>query len=159
MLDGNQTAMRKWLLLGIVVAAIAYFAFGGNRVAFAPSDPPAAAAPASDTEGNSIDAAVAAHSHGLEVEGSGKVIRLLPDDTEGSRHQRFIVRLHSGASLLIAHNIDLAPRIAPLSEGDTVSFRGDYEWNPRGGVVHWTHRDPGGRHEAGWIRRDGQVFQ
>ena len=70
-----------------------------------------------------------------------------------------IVRLASGQRILIAHNIDLAPRVSPLREGDTVSFRGEYAWNPKGGVVHWTHHDPGGRHAAGWIRHEGQVFQ
>jgi hypothetical protein len=152
---GNAIAVRTWLFFGGGVAAIAYFALVGGSHPVA-SDAMSAAETASQ---DSIDAAIATRAHGLEVESSGKVVRLLFDDTEGSRHQRFIVRLRSGASLLIAHNIDLAPRIAPLAEGDTVSFRGDYEWNPRGGVVHWTHRDPNGRHEAGWIRHDGQTFQ
>ena len=151
---GKAIAVRMWLLLGAVAVAIAYVALGDIWHPGAPIVTPVAG-----TEDRAIDAAVSAHAHGLEVEGSGQVIRLLPDDTEGSRHQRFIVRLDSGTSLLIAHNIDLAPRVAPLAESDTVSFRGDYEWNPRGGVVHWTHRDPNGRHEAGWIRRDGQLFQ
>ena len=152
---GNTIAVRTGLLLGAVAIAIAYLALGGaSHPSITDATPTVEVA-----DQDSINAAIATHAHGLEVEGSGKVARLLADDTEGSRHQRFIVRLDSGASLLIAHNIDLAPRIAPLAEGDTVSFRGDYEWNSRGGVVHWTHRDPGGRHEAGWIRHDGRVFQ
>jgi hypothetical protein len=59
----------------------------------------------------------------------------------------------------MAHNIDLAPRIADLEEGDTVAFNGVYEWNAKGGIIHWTHRDPGGSHEAGWIRHKGQTYQ
>ncbi|MBA2590746.1 MAG: DUF3465 domain-containing protein, partial [Gammaproteobacteria bacterium] len=68
-------------------------------------------------------------------------------------------RLSSGQTILIAHNIDLAPRVSSLNEGDVVSFSGEYEWNPKGGVVHWTHRDSDGRHSAGWIKHDRQAFQ
>jgi hypothetical protein len=96
---------------------------------------------------------------GQRLETSGIVERVLPDDNSGSRHQRFIVRLASGQTLLIAHNIDLAPRVADLARGDAVSFSGIYETNDKGGVVHWTHRDPSGRHAAGWIEHKGQRYQ
>lgn len=96
---------------------------------------------------------------GEPVEASGVVERVLPDDNSGSRHQRFIVRLASGQTLLIAHNIDIAPRIADLARNDTVSFSGIYETNDKGGVVHWTHHDPSGRHPAGWIEHAGHRYQ
>ncbi len=80
------------------------------------------------------------------MEGQGVVLKLLADDNDGSRHQRFVVALPSGQTLLIAHNIDLAPRIVGLREGDLVSFSGEYKWNPEGGVIHWTHRDQRNRH-------------
>jgi hypothetical protein len=95
----------------------------------------------------------------LQVEAAGRVAKVLQDDTEGSRHQRFIVRLNSGQTVLIAHNMDLAPRIDGLREGDAVSFYGEYEWNNKGGVIHWTHRDPHGQHPAGWIRHNGRIYQ
>ena len=95
----------------------------------------------------------------LQVEGQGTVVRILKDDTEGGRHQRFIVRLASGQTLLIAHNIDVAPRVAGLRNGDTVAFRGVYEWSEEGGTIHWTHLDPDGRHRAGWIHFDGHTYQ
>lgn len=87
----------------------------------------------------------------LWVQASGKVVKLLTDDLKGSRHQRFIVRLDHGQTLLISHNIDLAPRLDNLSTGDIVRFRGEYEWNEKGGVVHWTHHDPSFRRTGGWI--------
>lgn len=83
---------------------------------------------------------------------------MLADDRDGSRHQRFLVSVADQVSVLVAHNVDLAPRV-PLAPGDSVELRGEYEWNDRGGVMHWTHRDPDGRHEAGWIRHDGRLYQ
>ena len=92
----------------------------------------------------------AAIDSGEWVEASGIVIKLLQDDNEGSRHQRFIVDLRNDQTLLIAHNIDLAPRI-PLAVGDRLKFRGMYESNDLGGLVHWTHHDPMGVEDGGFI--------
>ena len=103
--------------------------------------------------------AFAQRARNLQVEGQGVVLKLLADDDDGSRHQRFVVALPSGQTLLIAHNIDLAPRIVGLREGDLVSFSGEYEWNPEGGVIHWTHHDQRNRHPHGWIRHNGNLFQ
>jgi hypothetical protein len=93
------------------------------------------------------------------VKGDGVFQRMLADDNDGSRHQRFVIALASGQTLLIAHNIDLAPRVEGLREGDKVSFSGEYQWNPTGGVIHWTHRDPNGHHPAGWIKHNGKTYQ
>jgi hypothetical protein len=102
--------------------------------------------------------AFADHTIGLEVEGEGTVQKVLADDTSGERHQRFIVELASGQTLLIAHNIDVAPRVPGLEAGDHVSFKGQYEWNAQGGTVHWTHLDPDGSHVAGWIEYRGKRY-
>lgn len=95
----------------------------------------------------------------FQVQGTASVIKLLPDDNNGSRHQRFLVRLSSGQTLLIAHNTSLAARIDDLKEGDSVEFYGEYEWNNKGGVIHWTHRDPKGHHASGWIKHADRTFQ
>lgn len=92
----------------------------------------------------------------LWVEAHGRVTRLLGDDEAGERHQRFVVTLAGGQTVLIAHNLEVAPRV-PLALGDRVGFRGLYEWNEQGGVVHWTHHDPFGEREGGylsWRKRD-----
>ena len=99
------------------------------------------------------------HQSNLQVSGAGTVVKLLADDLKGSRHQRFILKLPSGITILIAHNIDLAPRLNTLRSGDSVSFNGEYEWNDKGGVVHWTHHDPSGRHPNGWLEHKGKRFQ
>ena len=91
--------------------------------------------------------------------GFGKVYRLLPDDNEGTTHQRFLLRLDDGSSLLVAHNTSLAPRLNGLKPGDVVEFCGEFVDNDRGGLVHWTHRDPRGRHAAGWLRHNGKIYE
>jgi len=96
---------------------------------------------------------------GAPMGGDGEVVRVLADDNVGSRHQRFILRLDSGQTLLIAHNIDIAPRIETLKTGDRVAFYGQFEANPEGGVIHWTHHDPEGHHGSGWLKHNGTVYQ
>jgi hypothetical protein len=105
-----------------------------------------------------IDAFHARRSN-IQVQGSGEVVRVLPDDRDGSRHQRIIVAVAPSHTVLIAHNIDLAPRVENPQAGRRIEFNGEYEWNERGGVVHWTHHDPQGRHEAGWVKYGGRLYQ
>lgn len=99
------------------------------------------------------------HRSDFQVQVTATVIKLLADDNRGSRHQRFIVRLNAGQTLLVAHNIDLAARIDSLKEGDSIELYGEYEWSDKGGVMHWTHRDPDGRHVGGWIKHNGKIYQ
>lgn len=117
----------------------------------------------SPAQTNSTDSIIKQAFHNrtsnLQVSGSGVVVSSLPDDLDGSRHQKFILRLSSGQTLLVAHNIDLAPRINSLGRGDRISFNGEYEWNAKGGVLHWTHHDPAGRHESGWLQHEGRKYQ
>ena len=108
---------------------------------------------------SALDEAYARKLSNIWVEGEGTVSKLLSDDNKGSRHQKFLVKISSGKTLLFAHNIDLAPRVEDLKIGDTVTFRGEYVYNPKGGVMHWTHHDPQGRHEAGWIKHNGKQYQ
>lgn len=98
-------------------------------------------------------------SSDIQIQGEGKVSKVLRDDSKGIRHQKFILQTDPEMTVLIAHNIDLAPRLPGLKEGDTVMFYGEYEWTDKGGVVHWTHRDPKGRHPDGWLRYKGQLYQ
>ena len=114
-------------------------------------------APQGATE-SSVVVAERSRAKDISVDASGVVTRLLADDNEGSRHQRFIIQVTTDLTVLIVHNIDLAPRV-PLQVGDSVAVRGDYVWNEQGGLIHWTHHDPDGRHVPGWIEIRGRRYQ
>lgn len=106
-----------------------------------------------------IDKAYSEKRSDVQVQGVGVVVKVLSDDNKGSRHQRFLLKLSSKLTLLVAHNIDLSPRIENLKEGDSVEFYGEYEWNDKGGVIHWTHHDPRKKHKDGWLKHNGQIYQ
>src|ERR1051325_515119 len=108
---------------------------------------------------SAIGSAFARRASNIQGEGEGTVIRVLPDDLNGRRHQRFIVQLASRQTLLITHDLDIAPRVDGLEAGDSVRFYGEYVWNEKGGVIHWTHHDPQGRHVSGWIKHKGKTYQ
>lgn len=95
----------------------------------------------------------------VQVQAQGVVKAILPDDNDGSRHQKMILKLGNGLTVLIAHNIDLAPRIEGLKKGDVVEFYGEYEYSQKGGVIHWTHHDPRGKHMDGWLKYQGKIYQ
>ena len=153
--------MNKLLLIAALAVA-AYFALAqdsGTPVPREDADRPGVSLVTPGSNDAALENAFANRLSNQQLAGQGTVVKMLADDTNGSRHQRFIVRLNSGQTLLVSHNIDLAKRIDSLRVGDTVAFYGEYEWNPKGGVIHWTHHDPQGRHPAGWIKHDGQTYQ
>lgn len=141
--------MRILLLLVIVVVVGLAGHFGVPFFGEVPTEP---------TE-NRLQWAFEQQQSGIHVESSGEVYRVLEDDTRGIQHQRFLLHTASGQSLLIAHNIDLAPRLPNLKVGDRVGFSGEYIYNDKGGLVHWTHRDPQGRHIDGWLEFKGRRYQ
>jgi Protein of unknown function (DUF3465) len=148
----------KKLIIVVLAVLVAYVAYD-QRDANEPADARSALSAAVGTQKDAIATAYERRESNVQVEGAGVVVKVLSDDNDGSRHQRFIVELASGQTVLISHNIDLAPRVSPLAAGDRVQFFGEYEWNNKGGVVHWTHHDPTGRHPGGWVRREGNMFR
>jgi hypothetical protein len=94
----------------------------------------------------------------IQVHGKGIVIKLLADDTSGSKHQKFILQLVSGQTLLISHNIDISTKIDTLSINDSIEFYGEYIWNSKGGLVHWTHRDPNNSHIDGYLKHQNITY-
>ncbi len=153
--------MRRLIAITFKSLALSVLTFACARLSLAATERqivPPPIAPAATGNG-AIDEAYTQGRSDVQVNGRGTVFKLLADDNDGSRHQKFLVRLASGLTLLIAHNIDLAPRIDNLKVSDSIEFYGEYEWNEKGGVVHWTHRDPKGRHKSGWIKHKGRKYQ
>jgi hypothetical protein len=105
-----------------------------------------------------IAQAFADHRTDLMVEFTGRVQRTLNDELTGRPQQRFIVELDNGHLLLVSHDLEYAERV-PLDTWDTVSIRGEYQWNEQGGMVSWTHRDPGIGLRHGWIDFKGRRYQ
>lgn len=95
----------------------------------------------------------------LQIRGTGIVEKVLADDTKGRPHQRIIVRVGDEQTILVAHNIDIAPRVEQIKANDKLEFYGEYEWNSKGGVIHWTHRDPDQKHVDGWLKHKGKIYQ
>jgi hypothetical protein len=154
---------RSWISLVLALVLLAVWLAGGDawrdpgRRSDAGGGVEAPAGPAT-TGAEELAAAAASRRSGFMVTARAPVERVLADDDEGDRHQRFVLSLGPELTVLGAHNIDLAPRV-PLEVGDEVALRGQYECNPKGGVLHWTHHDPGGRREGGWNRHDGRRYE
>ncbi len=144
--------LKKIVLIGLVASAGYYY---WHKHDATPIDLGKLAA---STDVGAAEDAYREHRSGSVLTVEGTVERVLGDDTQGSRHQRFIMRLPSGQTLLVAHNIDLARRVAGLTPGASVKVHGEYDWNENGGLMHWTHKDPLGKHEAGWIEIGGNRY-
>lgn len=161
----------RFLKSGLVLTCL-LFAFSmagcdkGDAPQIDPADDPArnptsgldSALEAQRTSDAFVDALFKNNTSDVQVLVRGVVARFLTDDLEGDKHQRFILRLPSGQTLLIAHNIDLANRVPTSALNKTVYVHGEYEWNAEGGVVHWTHKDPDNVHPAGWIQFEGEKY-
>jgi Protein of unknown function (DUF3465) len=109
------------------------------------------------------DAAIVAdfqsHQSNVEVTGDGTIVRLLSDRTSSTgTHEQFIIKLSSqDLTVEIEHNISIAARV-PASLGDHVIVHGEYIWNAEGGLIHFTHHDPQGTHEGGYIIDGGKTY-
>lgn len=151
--------MKKILILVIAVTLAVFEVYQGQGSSVADSSLSASTKLRNEHANDSLWRAFKNRQSDLQVQGAGVVIKVLRDDTKGSRHQKFIIRGAPQQSVLVAHNIDLAPRLEGLKKGDFVEFNGEYEWNAKGGIIHWTHKDPKGYHASGWLKYKGDIYQ
>lgn len=92
------------------------------------------------------------------VEGSGLlVVKVLPDDTNGRAHQKWVVQLSNGKLLQAVYNSDMCPRV-PVRVGDVVDMGGEFIWTGAGGLIHWLHHDPHGNRPDGYVKLDGTSY-
>ncbi|MDF1838471.1 MAG: DUF3465 domain-containing protein [Planctomycetota bacterium] len=129
----------------------------------APTQTPPKTAPKTDNGVDYVYQQFKAQRSSVWVTTEGKVVHLLADDNEGSRHQQFLLELDEALDFTgkVAHNIDDAPYITTLKKGDTIQIQGRYEYNEKGGVIHFTHRAdrPTKRKPGGWIDHKGKRYQ
>lgn len=154
--------MKKFIfIIVLIVGVLGYYKLSSGKgiVGRAGREHDTRTQVTSNDSGSALAKAFKSRKSNIQVKGEGTVIKILSDDTKGSKHQRFILKLSTGQTLLIAHNIDLAPRIGSLKRGDKVQFYGEYEWNSKGGVIHWTHHDPKRKHIGGWLKYKGKTYQ
>ena len=109
-----------------------------------------------NNESSRIEEIISIRQSGQIVNFEAQVIKLLRDDLKGDKHQKLIMKIKNH-TLLLAHNIDIAPRI-PVKIGDTLVVQGEYEWNDQGGLVHWTHRS-NNQHPGGWVLHKNIKYQ
>jgi hypothetical protein len=150
----NRALLNKILILLVVLLAAYYGLLPQDQQKTGES----VTQQSNGSSNTQLEQAVRQRASDLQMQVSGHVLRVLSDDREGSRHQRFILETAAGRTLLVAHNIDLAPRVEGIDVGDPVEVYGEYEWNDRGGVIHWTHKDPRGNHVHGWVRHRGRQY-
>jgi len=155
-----KTQKNNLVIVAIIVVLItAYFGIDLKQNALNNSDLQDSAQQLSIDDQQKIMQAYQQQRSNIQAQSRGEVKAILADDNEGSRHQKMILKLENGLTVLIAHNIDLAPRIEGLKKGDIVEFYGEYEYSEKGGVIHWTHHDPRGKHIDGWLKYKRKVYQ
>lgn len=146
MSKATRQKQRIWLIIAFLIVGYAASKYSPQQ-AYQSSD------------SISVEQAFQQRKSDVQLQVEGTVIKILADDIDGNRHQKFIIERPQGLTILVAHNIDLAPRINTLKLGDKLTLYGEYEWSDKGGILHWTHYDPAGQHVDGWIEHQGQRYQ
>ena len=89
--------------------------------------------------------------------GSMTVTRVLPDDDDGRKHQKWMVRLSNGKTLQAVYNSDMCPEV-PIKVGDVIAMGGMFLWTNSGPMLHWLHHDPRANRPDGYVYVNGNYY-
>lgn len=160
------------LVAVLIAAAITIAAKRGWLPTSSPNTPsstpsptsPTTTAPASPAFSRTVRDLFNAKKSDAWVETTGRVEKLLPDDTDTSdnsdKHQKFLLLVPGDITVLVAHNVSTAPRV-PIRPGDSITLRGEYEYSEKGGTIHFTHKPKynSRKAQAGWIEFKSQRYE
>ncbi|MBC5809786.1 MAG: DUF3465 domain-containing protein [Candidatus Eremiobacteraeota bacterium] len=123
----------------------------------------AACAPAAADPNAAVYDAWRAQRSRLEVTARGDVARDLGLRRGPSGlHEGFLLHLRGagghGLTVRVETNVDITGPVA-VHAGDAVEVRGEYVYDARGGLIHYTHHDPRLRHPGGYLRVGDRTFQ
>jgi hypothetical protein len=104
-----------------------------------------------------VAAVTSRHSLNFVKGGGMVVVKLLPDDTNGLQHQKWIVRLSNGSTMQAVYNLDMCEYVQ-LKVGDVISMGGQFIWTKGGGLLHWLHFDPREKRPDGFVEVNGKVY-
>lgn len=131
----------------LVMVALGFWMTPAVKSAFLPSS--------DDSE--LIKRAFQARESNVWVETPARVTRLWPDLIDLGHYQEFRIELENGHVLRVMHDLKHAQRV-PFAVGSQIRLRGEYDWTPEGGVIHWTHHDVSGERDGGWILYEGRKY-
>ena len=142
---------RKWFFVYLFISGVLFLSVGFPSRGLSESK--------QETQSSVKEAYLKQYSD-IFLKAEGEVAKILRDDTKGTPHQRFIIITQEGQTILIVHNLNLAPRV-PVKHGLKLRVYGEYEWNPKGGVIHKTHESRRKGDPHGWIEifETGERFQ
>lgn len=107
-----------------------------------------------------VCAAYAAQAERVETIAQGNVLAILGTSSGPSgEHEGFLLKLTGDCDLLVRVEVNTGiTGPIPLHRGEKVIVKGQYETDVTGGVIHWTHHDPAGRHVGGYIVAGGKTY-
>lgn len=85
------------------------------------------------------------------------VTQLLPDDTQGLPHQKWVATLSNGLKIQIVYNLNMGLKV-PIKVGDKFAVGGQFIWTDQGGLVHWTHEDPKQVRPDGYVMYNNVIY-
>lgn len=84
------------------------------------------------------------------------IVRVLGErDSRSGLHEGFVIRVHD-RTFRVEDNVNITGPI-PMQRGQAVSLLGQLECDDL--VIHWTHRDPRGRHPSGYVKVNGRLYE